>query len=199
MSDFGKRTDKTRPSRPRPVSQHYLENAATYYLGRYASSAENLARVLERKVRRRNEGHTAPSAEQEGWIEATVAKCVRLGLVNDTEYALTRTFSLHRSGKSERVIRGTLKQKGVGEDDINAALDALREEKGDSLELEAAIAYARRRRFGPYRTSKPDEDKMRRELASFARAGFGYQLARKIIEASDIERLRTLVSADHAH
>lgn len=198
MKDFGKKEDKTKEREKRPVTARYLENAATYYLGRYASCAENLARVLERKVRRRNEGHSAPSAEQTDWIEATVAKFVRLGLVNDTEYALTRTFSLHRSGKSERVIRGTLKQKGVGDADINAALDALREEKGDSLELEAAIAYARRRRFGPYRTSKPGEDKVRRELASFARAGFSYQLARMIVEASDIERLSALVTADRS-
>ena len=196
MNDFGKNVDREKEPRQRPVTARYLENAATYYLGRYASCAENLARVLERKVRRRNEGHSAPSAEQTDWIEATVAKFVRLGLVNDTEYALTRTFSLHRSGKSERVIRGTLKQKGVGESDINAALDALREEKGDSLEIEAAIAYARRRRYGPYRTAKPGEDKVRRELASFARAGFSYQLARMIVEASDIERLSALVTAD---
>lgn len=180
---------KEREHKPRPVTERYLENAATYYLGRYASSAENLKRVLERKVRRRNEGNAAPNAEQTGWIEATADKCVRLGLVDDAEYARARAFSMHRSGKSERMIRGSLKQKGVGVEEISAALKALRLEKGENLELDAAVAYAKRRRFGPFRTRAGDADKMRKEMASFARAGFGFGLARKIVETTDIESL----------
>lgn len=182
--EFGKKERK-----PRPVTERYLENAATYYLGRYASSAENLKRVLERKVRRRNEDHAPPSAEQVGWIEATADKCVRLGLVDDAEYARARTFSMHRSGKSERMIRGTLKQKGVADEDVNAAMRALKAEKGENLELDAAIAFARRRRFGPFRTRPGDENKYRKELASFARAGYGFGLARRIVDAQDIESL----------
>lgn len=147
--------------------------------------------MLERKVRNRNEGHTPPSAEQSGWIEATAAKCVRLGLIDDGEYARARTASMHRSGKSERMIRGTLKQKGVAEDEINAAMKGLREEKGESLELDAAIAYAKRRRFGPFRSRPGDADKLRKEMASFARAGYEFGLARKIVEATDIDALRS--------
>jgi regulatory protein len=177
--------------KPRPVTQRYLENAATYYLGRYASCEENLKRVLDRKVRRRNEGHTAPSHEQTQWIDATAAKCVRLGLVDDAEYARARVFSMHRSGKSERVIRGTLKQKGVGAAEIGAAMQILRAEKGETLELDAAIAYARRRRFGPFRTKPGDADKLRKEMASFARAGYGYSLALKVVEAPDLEVLQS--------
>lgn len=177
--------------KPRPVTLRYLENAATYYLGRYASCEENLKRVLDRKVRKRNEGYAAPGPEQSQWIEATAAKCVRLGLIDDAEYARARAFSMHRSGKSERVIRGTLKQKGVGEAEIGAAMRILRAEKGESLELDAAIAYARRRRFGPFRTKPGDADKLRKEMASFARAGYGFGLARKVVEASDLEVLQS--------
>lgn len=166
-------------------------NAATFYLGRYASCAENLKRLLERKVRRRNEEHAAPTVEQWGWIEATAEKCVRLGLVDDAEYARARTFSMHRSGKSERMIAGSLRQKGVGEDDIQAALTMLRAEKGDNLQIEAALSYARKRRFGPFRTRAGDEDKKRKELASFARAGFGFDLSRRIVEASSPGDLET--------
>lgn len=174
---------------PRPVTERYLENAATFYLGRYASCEENLKRVLERKVRKRNEGNAAPTPQQLGWIDATAAKCVRLGLVDDAQYALARVFSLHRSGKSERMIRGTLKQKGVGEDKIDAAMKALKAEKGEALEFDAALAYAKRRRFGPFRTRPGDADKRRKELASFARAGYGFGLAHKIVEASDLGAL----------
>jgi regulatory protein len=37
---------------PRPLTAASLENAAVYYLGRFASSSGNLRRVLMRKVAR---------------------------------------------------------------------------------------------------------------------------------------------------
>ena len=49
-------TDETgKPVRkpPRKVSEAYLQRAAMSYLERYASSAENLRRVLRRKVDKR--------------------------------------------------------------------------------------------------------------------------------------------------
>lgn len=181
------RPPKKKPKTRKPVSEAYLERAAAYYLGRYASSAENLKRVLARKVRTRNEGHAMPSAEQLDWIDAVADKFVQLGLVDDAEYARLRTASLHRSGKSERMIRAGLKHKGVSDEHINEAVDNLKQEAGDNLDWEAALAYARKRRFGPHRTKEGDTDKKRKELASFARAGFSFNLARRIVEADSLD------------
>ena len=36
----------------RPITAKYLENAASFYLERYPSTAEGLRRVLNRRVRR---------------------------------------------------------------------------------------------------------------------------------------------------
>jgi regulatory protein len=182
-----KNSSRERPQKP--VTERYLQNAAIYYLGRFASSAANLGQVLERKVRRRNEDHHRPTQEQMDWIGAVVEKCVTLGLVDDTEYARNRALSLHNSGKSERRIKDGLKQKGVGPEDIENAIAELRRDKGEGLEMSAAIAYARRRRFGPFRSGEADTDKMRRELASFARAGFGFSLSKRIVEAASPDGL----------
>lgn len=190
MARQTKNSPRDRPQKP--VSERYLQNAAVYYLGRYSSSAANLGQVLERKVRRRNEDHHGPTEEQIGWIGAVVEKCVTLGLVNDTEYARSRALSLHNAGKSERMIKAGLKQKGVSPEDIENAMRELRKEKGEGLEVSAAIAYARRRRFGPYRTRAGDADKLRKELASFARAGFGFALAKRIVDASSLDDLEDI-------
>lgn len=171
----------------RPVTQSYLENAAAYYLSRYASSAQNLKVVLERKVRKRNPAMSPLSSEQSDWINAVVEKFTTTGILDDAGYARNRTFALHRSGKSEKAISGYLRQKGIDESLIRDALEELKEELGEGRHFEAGLTYARKRRFGPWRTRENTETVRRKELASFARAGFGYDIARRIIDAEDID------------
>ena len=50
------------------------------------------------------------------------------------------------------------------------------------------MAFARRRRLGPFRM-KDREEKKSRDLASMARAGFAYDLALKVIESTDPDAL----------
>jgi regulatory protein len=189
------------PSRkPKKVSAEYLQRAAFHYLGRFASSRRNLERVLERKVRRRHGDFTPASDEETGWIIALAEKCEALGLVDDRQYATQKARSMQRAGRSTRRIRGELNSRGVGEDDISAALAALREamdglEDGEDVDCVAAITFARRRKFGPFGHLRLGVDRLdpdtraRRELAAFARAGFAYELARKILTAETEEEL----------
>jgi regulatory protein len=84
-------------------------------------------------------------------------------------------------------------EKGLSEDDITYALDALEEEtQSENLERDAAIALARRRRLGPWRLPEKREDMKEKDLAAMARAGFSYDLARDVIEAESIEELENL-------
>lgn len=200
-------------SKPKKVSAEYLQRAAFYYLGRFASSRRNLERVLERKTQRRHADFAPPSQEEAAWITAVADKCQRLGLVDDRIYAVQKARSMHRAGRSVRRIRGALMAKGVGEDDIGAALVALQEamaEAGEApadardVERAAAVTFARRRKFGLFRRlrvaagqlhrpDRPDEEtRARRELAAFARAGFSFELAQKILAAEKEEELESL-------
>ena len=46
------------------------------------------------------------------------------------------------------------------------------------------MAYARRRRLGPFRVPYDDSwERRQKDLASMARAGFGFGLAKKILSA----------------
>ena len=184
------------------MTHEALERAAYHYLGRFASTQANLHRVLEAKLRRRNPDFAPPSDEQAGWLRAVVDKCVALGLVDDRAYAQAAVQSLNAQGRSIKAIRARLTAKGVPADVLDAALGCLCAADNDTdPDLAAAAAYARRRRFGPYRrdTNTGDEhDRRRRELAAFARAGFAYGLARQILDAADPMAVDALMEAgDH--
>ncbi|MTI07844.1 regulatory protein RecX [Roseibium denhamense] len=164
--------------RPKIPSQDRLERQAVYYLERYASSADNLRKVLERKVYKACMAHDlAPESYAEA-IDAVVDKAVQTGLVNDRAYAETKIASLRRRGKSALRIVAFLKSKGID----GALIDELLETSEDT-DGAAAWAYAKRRRLGPYRRAEHRADRRTKDLAALVRAGFSYGLAQTIIDA----------------
>jgi len=175
-----------------------VRNWALGYLGRFAATEAHLVVVLERKIKR----HLGPAVDPDElarWfaVAETVARdMVRLGIVDDRNYAATRARSLHRKGKARQAIARDLAVKGVSQADIKAVLDELGQESGgrQAAEVEAALALARRRNIGPFRRLGPqgveDADRLRRRAYGIlARAGFSYDLARRIVEASDLAEL----------
>lgn len=177
------RSPRKIPRKPNPAS---LERAALHYLERFASSAENLRRVLSRKVERAARHHEDIDREAAaGWIDDLIARYRQSGLLDDKVYAEARTTSLHRRGASARKIRLSLAQKGVAAATVEAALEELGERVEGDAELQAAIALTRRRRLGVYRPAAARADYRDRDLAALARAGFSYDIARRVIEAED--------------
>lgn len=180
---------KKTPSRPKKVTAAYLERAALHYLGRFNSSEKNLTDVLERKVRRRNENHAPATDEQRGWISEVVMKCVGYGYVDDQRYATQRAEILLRRGKPVRMIKQDLRHKGISGDISSEVMGLLEGEEPDIVDRKAAAAYIKRRRFGSFRrvTTINDDQlavKLKKELASMARAGFAYNLASEMLERS---------------
>ncbi len=186
---------ETKPAKKKKVSAAYLERAAFHYLGRFNSSEKNLHSVLVRKIRRRNENHSAPSGEQLAWVSDVVSKCVRYGYVNDEAYAKQRTETMIRRGKPLRAMRQDLRHKGIDSDLIESALAALGEESGADTDRIAAAAYIKRRRFGAFRRTIENREalsaKQEKELAAMARAGFEYTLSSELLsmEMEEISEL----------
>ncbi len=170
-----------RKTRSAPASEAYLERAAVHYLARFASSTENFKAVLRRKVQRRGLPEDVDIAVAEAWIEALVEKFTALGHLDDEAFARARAGSLLRRGKPRRVIRMALADKGVDAGAADAALQAL-DAESDDPDLDAARAFARRKRLGPWGPPGADDARRRRDLAAFARAGFTYQLARRVLD-----------------
>lgn len=167
-----------RPAKPRPVNAEWLMRAAVYYLERYASSSENLRRVLRRKVERRARALGEDAGQHEPLIDATLVRLAELGLLDDQAFASARLSSLRRRGTSRRMAAAKLKEKGVSREIVAATLEA--DETG---EAEAAAAYARRRRFGPHR-SPGRTDRRDKEVAAMVRAGFSLRLAAAAVDGT---------------
>ena len=171
------------------IGPELLERWALQYLGRYASSAENLRRVLTRKVRRRSFGEIAATAPL---IDDLVARYRKSGLLDDAAYAVARADSLHRRGESLRAMRARLAAKGVSAADIANAVSGLQANAPDP-DLAAACAFARRRRLGPFRRAAVDHA---RELGAFARAGFSRRIAEAVLACADLASIEALARGE---
>ena len=185
-----RKTERRKKKVPRKATAKHLDNAALYYLQRFATSAENLRRVLTRKVDRSAYFHGTDADEGRAHVDGLIDRFKRSGLLDDGVFARARAANLHRRGNSARMIRGKLRQKGVADDDIEDALEALGKDGGkDSTgtEMEAAVNYARRRQLGPFFTGKVSDDTREKQLAALARAGFSYDVARQVIEAESVD------------
>ena len=178
--------------RLKPVTAKSLENAAKYYLERFAASTDKLRAVLTRKVERtrRRGGTVLENAAQA--IEAIVGRYVQAGLLDDRRYAEMKAQSLRRRGDSARRVRLKLKMAGIDDDGAAAALAQAADETGDdskASELRAALRLAERRRLGPYRAKAMRKDMRQRDIAAMARAGFSSDVARRVIDAVEPQSL----------
>lgn len=188
MDDDTRKAAERKARGPRKVTAKSLENAALFYLERFATSAENLRRVLARRVERSARLHGTDPAEGALWIDALIAKFTGINLLDDALYAEARVRSLRRGGASRRAIALRLRQKGVDGDTIDAAL-TVADETAEEPEKAAAARLARKRRLGPYRPAETRRDNRERDLAALARAGFSYDVALAIIDAEGVEEL----------
>ena len=82
-------------------------------------------------------------------------------------------------GTLDRVLRiaAGLVAKGV---EAETAAEAL----SGADDMAAALAFARRRRIGPWRRGEDNRETRDREGAALARSGFSYEISRRIVSMS---------------
>lgn len=119
-------------------------------------------------------------------IEKIVAAHKATGVINDQAFASLKVASLRRSGGSARRIAEKLRHKGVAGNVVGEALRGHAEEEGEGdeagAELRAARAFARKKRLGPFRErAEGGADRARKDYATLARAGFGYDVIRQVL------------------
>lgn len=174
-----------------------LMKVALRYLERFSASRDSVRRVLQRRVAR---AATAESIDGDGatlMIAAVLDRLTGLGYLDDASFAEARARSLTARGASSRVIRARLRQKGVAAEVVEQALfrvglDRI-DEEGVGPDLAAAVALARRRRFGPWGNPQDRAARRNRELAALARRGFGADVAHRVLDAEDPGEMEALV------
>jgi regulatory protein len=185
MAEPVTRKPAKRPAKP-PTPER-LRRRALYYLERFAASRAHLGAVLARRALRDAQILDLPTEPVREAIDRLLDDLEQQGLLNDAAYAEARARRLAEKGKPPRRIAQDLAARGVDRDLATAATSALEAETPD-LELETAIAFARRRRLGPF-ARIVEAAPSQKALATFARAGFSSTVARRVLAARSVDEL----------
>lgn len=174
---------------PKPLDAPRLEELALAYVARFATSAAKLEAYLRRKLRERGwVGAEEPA------LPALVERFVHAGYVDDRAFAIAKAGGLLQRGYGGRRIEQALGAAGIAED--------LRvEAQGSALaQRRAALALARKRKFGPFGLSGPASGLERalreKQVAAMLRAGHPLDSVRRIVDADDIGALEEWAEAD---
>lgn len=172
------------PSRRRdlaPFDRESLDRLALRYVEKYQTTRAKLEAYLTRKIRERGcEGTDVDPA-------AAASRMADLGYVNDRAFAEAKARSMARRGLGARRIAQALYEAGIDTDDA-AALQPEIEAKA----IDAALAFARRKRIGPFAPMCPDRIQGDRQIAQMVRAGHEFGLAQRVVNMAPNTNLETL-------
>jgi regulatory protein len=170
--------ERPKPKRPPNVTRVALEGAALRYLERFDCSVVRLRKVLIERISKAARAGVAEAEDAPAIVEQILTRYQESGLLNDQRFAKNFAERQRDRGGSRRVIEQKLRARGISAETVHELLP-----RGDSAqsELEAAQAFARRRRLGPHRKAGTRDEYQRKDLMAMARAGFNYDTASRVI------------------
>ena len=187
---FADRANTAKRKPPKPTPQ-LVERWAHTYVNRYYSPEASVRATLSRRIARSCEAHGMGTAEAAGWADDVIATLKQAGVIDDQRWAADKARALAERGQPPRAIQQRLRAKRLADAHIAAALEGLKQDRsGEPVDVawQAAVAYARRRRLGPFRRDAATRaERFQKDLAAMARAGLGYGLARRILDAEDAD------------
>ena len=169
---------------PRPLDSARLDELALSYVARFATSQAKLKAYLARKLRER--GWEGPGEPR---VDEVARRLVDAGYVDDVAFARAKSGSLMRRGYGQRRVSQVLGAAGIGED----VCEEVR--AGEGAQRRAALALARKRRFGPFGASALDRPAREKQVAALLRAGHALDSARELVDAASVAAAEEWVAA----
>jgi len=155
------------------VNEEKLLKFAIDYLSKYDSTKKNLLYVLKRKILR-----LKIPKEEKAIIFSKVNSVFEIleknNFIDDNRYTFSKILSLSKQGKSKKYIFNYLNKKGVNNSDIQNNFDDFQKNNND-WELNSANLFAKKKRLFDSEVS------YEKKLAKMARAGFSYDVCKKIL------------------
>ncbi len=155
------------------MDEKKLLKYAVDYLSKYDSSKKNLTNVIKRKIFRLN-----ISGKEKGVLinalDDIINKLETNNLVNDNRYTASKIYSLSQSGKSKNYIKNYLIKKGISKIVIQDSFEDFKKNNLD-WELHSAKLFANKKKL---LVSNLGYEK---KLSKMARAGFSYDICKKIL------------------
>jgi len=112
-------------------------------------------------------------------IEKIIARCMEYGFVNDEKFAKDWTASRAKfRGKSKRIIKMELLQKGVGRELVEKTMSEGEGKKIDDEKQARMLAEKRMERL----RGLPREEIFRKLAGFLGRRGFDYEVIKRVID-----------------
>lgn len=168
-----------------PLDEAALRDLALNYAARFATTRAKLLRYLARKLKERGWAGAQP-ADVDGLADRLVA----LGYVDDAAWAAMKGRAMAARGLGPRRVAAALAAAGVAAADRSEAPEAM-------AALATALAFARRKRLGPFaRQVSADPASRQKALAAMLRAGHAMAVARQVLAAPSPEEAEALIEPD---
>ena len=155
------------------MEEKKLLKYAVDYLSKYDSSKKNLVSVLKRKIFKLNTINY-----EKGKLYKTINNIIKRleenNLLNDDRYCSAKINSLLNVGKSKKFIFNYLIKKGIDANLIQLNFEELFTNKHD-WEIESAKLFAKKKKL------LESSENYEKKLAKMARAGFSYDICKKIL------------------
>ena len=150
-----------------------LMKYAINYLSKYSSSKANLEIILNKKIRR-----LKIEKKDKFFLYNSIEKIIndleKNNLINDYNYISSKFDLFFHQGKSRMFIKSYFQQKGIEKDVIDKTFETF-EKNNSNWEAESAKIFAKKKRLSN------DKDK-EKNLSKLARAGFNFEISKKILE-----------------
>ncbi len=143
------------------------------YLSKYDSSKNNLENVLKRKILRLNIKNYE-KGKLINKIESIIIKLEKNKFIDDNRYSATKILSLSNSGKSKNFIFNYLIKKGVNKTQIQNNLNLMQQDN-DDWEFASAKIFVKKKKL------LEKNESYEKKLAKMARAGFSYDICKRIL------------------
>ena len=155
------------------MDEKKLLKYAIDYLSKYDSSKNNLENVLKRKILRLNIKNYE-KGKLINKIESIIIKLEKNKFIDDDRYSSTKILSLSNSGKSKNFIFNYLIKKGVNKTQIQNNLNLMQQDN-DDWEFASAKIFVKKKKL------LEKNESYEKKLAKMARAGFSYDICKKIL------------------
>ena len=155
------------------MDEKKLLKYAIEYLSKYDSSKNNLENVLKRKILRLNIKNYEKGKLIDK-IESIIIKLEKNKFIDDDRYSSTKIISLSNSGRSKNFIFNYLIKKGVNKTQIQNNLNLMQQDNND-WEFASAKIFVKKKKL------LEKNESYEKKLAKMARAGFSYDICKKIL------------------
>jgi regulatory protein len=163
-----------------PLDAAALEAVALRYVERFQTTRARLVRHLAAKLRQRGwDGEGAPD------LEALAERLAARGYLDEAAYAESRARAMAARGLGDGRVKKRLRADGLADAQVAEVL-------APEDALARALAFARRKRLGPFGPVPADRAEAARQVAAMVRAGHDLDTIKTLmtLQPEDLEEVQ---------